>query len=71
MRLIIRFLVFIIHFFLGLRAACWFKYWVSGAKTGNIFDREITEEDIDNYSKKCPECGHTPETGACYFCKMD
>lgn len=20
---------------------------------------------------KCPECGNTPATGACYYCKMD
>lgn len=20
---------------------------------------------------RCRECGHTPETGACFYCKMD
>lgn len=21
--------------------------------------------------ERCPDCGHTPETGACFRCKMD
>ena len=29
--------------------------------------KKVEEEPLD----KCPECGHTPDTGACYYCKMD
>lgn len=29
---------------------------------------DMEDEDED---ERCEECGHTPATGACYWCKMD
>lgn len=27
--------------------------------------------EVEGQEERCPDCGHTPETGACYRCKMD
>ncbi len=32
---------------------------------------DFVEEKTKCENCTCPDCGHTPETGACYFCKMD
>lgn len=32
---------------------------------------ELETEEMEHEANVCRECGHTPETGACYFCKAD
>ena len=27
--------------------------------------------DNDDEHNRCPDCGHTPATGACFYCRMD
>jgi hypothetical protein len=31
----------------------------------------IKKEGIEEGLEICPDCGHTPLTGACYYCKQD
>lgn len=39
---------------------------VANGKTAKSYDDE-EEENLE----RCPDCGHTPETGACFYCKQD
>lgn len=28
-------------------------------------------EDLKEEDERCPDCGQTPEEGACFYCKQD
>jgi hypothetical protein len=39
-------------------------------------EHERIDKEIENYfdrqdANRCRECGHTPETGACFYCRAD
>ena len=36
-----------------------------------IAELHMPDDDGDTFDARCPDCGHTPETGACFYCKMD
>lgn len=38
--------------------------------TKEQIDRVVAALGCDE-AEHCRECGHTPETGACFYCKMD
>ena len=42
---------------------------VQKCRTGS-YSIDQVEGDCDDQDK-CPHCGHTAETGACFYCKMD
>lgn len=31
----------------------------------------LDNEERDDGVERCPHCGNTPQTGACFYCKMD
>ena len=47
MRLVIHSLTFIVLRLFGVVQAFRFKGWARGVKSGNMFEREITDEDIE------------------------
>jgi len=54
----------------------WAKHKKTGLVTGFTRGKRLKEYRAlilgqEEQEEVCPDCGHTPATGACFYCKMD